>query len=98
MTNSTSEDVVIQPRRPSDATFEAVGFHPLPGAIQILMAVYIPGKGYLATRRGMIYGGRHGEPPMVSDPDKAWEIAAVEVQGGLRALSHRHALEVSDAE
>lgn len=76
-----------------DEALETVGFRRVPGAIQILTAVWIPGKGYLASKRSMIYGGHHGEQPMITDLDKAEAIVGLEVRGSLRALAHRYAEE-----
>jgi len=61
------------------------------GMVQVVMAVYVKGEGWLWTRRGMIYGGRHGEPPTIEKPEEAlFDIVALEVKTGLRAMRHTY--------
>lgn len=72
-----------------DDALELVGFQPIVGLVQVLMAVWVPGKGYLITKRSIIYGGRHGDPPLIMD-QASWPIVESEVRGGLRTLAHRY--------
>lgn len=61
-----------------------------PGLVQMLMAVWVPGKGWLVAKRSMIYGGRHGEAPMVDGDLSVLEQAvAIEAKTGLRAIQSR---------
>ncbi|HEX5016488.1 MAG TPA: hypothetical protein VFX15_02750 [Actinomycetes bacterium] len=66
-----------------------VSWPEVPGMIQMTLATFVPGKGWLTTKRSMIYGGRHGEPPMIDDIEKAHEIMSHELRTGLRAMKHR---------
>lgn len=61
------------------------------GMVQVVMFVWCEDRGeWLHTRRGVIYGGRHGEPPMLEQPIEKLETTVLtEVRGGLRALAHR---------
>lgn len=61
-----------------------------PKLVQMTLAVYIPGKGWLTTKRGIIYGGRHGEPPLIDfDVDVIVERLTPELRSGIRAMKHR---------
>lgn len=55
---------------------------PVPNMLQIQMAVFVPGKGWLHTRRGIV---THGIIPPWSNE----EAAVMEVKNGLRAMVHR---------
>lgn len=57
---------------------------PIENMLQIQMAVFIPGKGWLHTRRGIV---THGIIPPWSNE----EAAVLEVKNGLRAMLHRAA-------
>lgn len=71
----------------SDAIAAEEAFVRVHGMIQVLMAVWDEERGWLTTKRGVIYGGRHGEPPMIEDqPEKIAAIIQPEVATGLRAL------------
>lgn len=60
------------------------------GMIQIAMVVYDEERGWLITKRGAIYGGRHGEAPMIAGDLPVLErIIGVEIRSGLRALKAR---------
>ena len=69
------------PMGPGDAATEAVGFHKMDGMIQLVMAVWVPGKGWLHTRRGIV---RHG----IIHPPTEDEIV-LEARGAYRAITHR---------
>jgi hypothetical protein len=57
--------------------------------IQVRLAVFVPGKGLLETRRGLIYGGRHGPAPMIED-EASDETILLETKTALRALRHHY--------
>lgn len=61
----------------------------IPGMIQMVLATFVPTRGWLTTKRSVIYGGHHGEPPMITKPEKAFEIMQVELRSGLIAMKHR---------
>lgn len=61
-----------------------------PGLVQMVLVTYVPGKGWLATRRGAIYGGHHGRPPLIEDSlERVMEVMTVELRSGIRAMQHR---------
>lgn len=64
---------------------------PFPNQIVMVMAAWIPDHGWLVTRRGMIYGGKHGQPPLLDLPwDELKEIVAREATSSARAIQHRY--------
>lgn len=67
--------------------------------IQVVIVCWIEGKGWLATRRGLVYGGRHGEPPTIDmSLGEMHPIVHQQVDNGLRAMKHRYeeALDADD--
>jgi hypothetical protein len=65
-----------------------------PGMVQMTIASFIPNKGWLVTKRSMLYGGRHGPPPLIDDDeDKILEIMTHELRSCIRAMKQRLARE-----
>lgn len=75
----------ITTRSPNDPPWEEVD-----GLIQARVSVFVAGKGWLTSRRSLIYGGRHGEPPMIIGPESSDDIVLMEVKTMLRALRHAY--------
>ena len=68
----------------------AVGWPEIPGMVQMTLAVFVPNRGWLTTKRSVIYGGRHGPPPMIDDDAEEIEnIMRHELRSGLRAMKER---------
>lgn len=59
---------------------------PIDGLIQMIIYVYVPGKGYLATRRGITMCNLSGATgPGLSEE----EMIVLEAKSGYRAITHR---------
>jgi hypothetical protein len=68
-----------------ELSYNPYGFRPFHGQVQMVMGVWDEQRGWLTTRRSMIYGGRHGEPPMI-ERDDAVSIIESEAGNGFRAM------------
>jgi hypothetical protein len=68
----------------------AMRYPEVPGMIQMVVASFIPDKGWLVTKRSIIYGGRHGPPPLIyDDEEKILGIMTHELRSAIRAMKHR---------
>lgn len=66
----------------------------IPGMVQMVLATFVPDKGWLVTKRSAIYGGRHGRPPLIEDTEGAIvDVMAPELRSGIRAMKARLARE-----
>lgn len=72
-----------EPGMPVEARDELwLRLRPVRGMLQVQMAVFIEGRGWLHTRRGIVV---HGAVPPWTDE----ESAVFEIRHGLRAMRHR---------
>ena len=73
-----------------DAAMQLAGFRKVEGQVQLVMAQWVPGKGWLTTRRGITVCG-----PIAAQPTGE-DAVALEAKTGYRALQHRLAKEAAD--
>jgi hypothetical protein len=73
-----------------DFTPNSIRWLEVPGMVQMVLGTFVPGKGWLVTKRGVIYGGRHGPPPLIADDvDKVVEHLLPELRSGIRAMKKK---------
>lgn len=74
-----------------DGPFMGMGDLPsAPERLQMVLTAFIPGRGWLTTRRGTIYGGRHPREPLITDDEELLvRDMTIELRGSIRAMQHR---------
>lgn len=69
--------------------YESPPMHPVPGLFQMVLAVYDRERGWITTKRSIIYGGRHGDAPWVDLPlEDIEKVMSIELRTGIRAIKY----------